>query len=198
MGGLVTLLERIARPYLLLVSALLLGGVLLTVFNLLLVGWSVYALGHIGAIGGVLLVGLGYRSRMDGWSWAGLGILVAGLLLALPQLASIWLTYSTEPIGRDMLIPSSEPPLGAAAELVTWIGAAFYGLAARGVRALPPGVGWVFAAAAVVGLLALFGIITPLAWAGAMLLLTFGLLAVASGLTLPAGANSTEPAESLT
>jgi drug/metabolite transporter (DMT)-like permease len=197
--GPMKVLERMSRPFLLLVAALLLAGVLLTAFNLLLLGWSVYALGHIGAIGAFLLVGLSYRSRMDAWAWAGLAVLIAGLVLALPQIASIWPEYSRTPTGRDMLLPGSQPPLGIVAQLVTSIGLAFYGLAARGARALPPGVGWAFVAAALIGLLADFGVISPLAWAPAMLLVALGLLAIGTGLTMPARAADSQPsAEPLT
>ena len=192
-------IERMSRPLLQVVAALLLAGVLLTSFNLLLLGWSVYALGHIGAIGALLLGGLAHRERMDGWAWAGLGVLVAGLVLALPQIASIWLEYSRTPTGRDLIVPAFEPPLGFVAQIMTWIGLAFYGLAARGVRALPAGVGWVFVVAAAVGLLADFRVISPLAWAPAMLLMALGLLAIGTGLTLPARPADSQPsAEPLT
>lgn len=186
-------LEGLSRPFLLLVAALLLAGVLLTAFNLLLLGWSVYALGHIGGICAFLLVGLAYRSRMDAWVWAGLGVLIAGLVLALPQVAAIWLEYSRTPMGRDMLLPAFQPPLGIVAQVLTWIGLAFYGLAGRGARALPPGVGWVFVAAAVIGLLADFRVISPLAWVPAMLLVALGLLAIGTGLTLPARPGDSQP-----
>ncbi len=178
------IVERFARPYLLLVAALLLAGVLLTGFNLLLLGWSVYALGHLGAIGGFVLIGWAYRARMDAWAWVGLAILVAGLIAALPQLVQIWADYSATPTGIDMYVPADTPPIGLVAELVTWVGLAFYGLAARGARALPQGVGWIFAAAAAIGVLAAFGVIAPLWWVAAVLLMTLGLLAVGTGLTL--------------
>ena len=181
-----TIFDRLARPYLLFVAALLLGGVLLTGFNMLLIGWSVYAAGHVGSIGAFALIGWAYRTRMDAWAWVGLAVLLVGLVLALPQIAAIWSAYSLEPTGRDMMLPMDQAPLGMVAEIVTWTGLAFYGLAARGARALPPGVGWMFLAAAILGLFADFGVIAPLWWVGAVLLTTFGLLAVGSGVTLAA------------
>ena len=175
-------LDRLTKPFLLLVAALLLGGLMLTGFNLLLLGWSVYAIGHVGSIGAFLLIGWAYRERMDAWAWVGLGVLLAGLVAALPQVAQIWVDYSVTPSGLTMYVPSETPPIGMLASLVTWVGLAFYGLAARGARALPAGVGWVFVAAAIIGLLADFGLISPLVWLGAMLLVTLGLLAVGSAL----------------
>lgn len=175
-------LDRLSKPFLLLVAALLLGGVLLTGFNLLLLGWTVYALGHIGSIAAFLLIGWTYRARMDAWAWVGLAVLVVGLTLGLPQVAQIWVDYSVTPTGMSMYVPSETPPIGMLAGIVTWVGLAFYGLAARGARALPAGVGWVFVAAAIVGLLADFALIPPLAWVGAVLLVTLGLLAVGSSM----------------
>jgi hypothetical protein len=187
------MLERIARPYLLLVAALLLAGILLTGFNLLLLGWSVYALGHVGSIGAFLLVGWAYRKRMDAWAWLGLGVLVVGLVLALPQVAQIWADYFVTPTGLPMHAPADSPPIGLVAEIVTWVALAFYGLAARGARALPAGVGWVFAAAAVVGLLAAFDVIAALWWVAAVLAVTLGLLMVGASLTAVADRGAREP-----
>ena len=62
------MVDRWTRPYLLLIASLLLGGVVLTALNMLLVGWSTYALGHIGSIFAFILVAAAYRPRMDGWT----------------------------------------------------------------------------------------------------------------------------------
>ena len=180
MAAMLDRLGRISRPLVLLVAALLVVGVTLTGLNMLLVGWTVYAIGHVGAIVAFLAIAAANRRSMDGWAWAGLGVLLVGLVLALPAIASIWSTYLDQPAGREMMVPLDMAPLGAVAEIVTWVGLAFYGLAARGVGSLPAGVGWIFVAAAAVGLVADFRLISPLAWAGSMLLVVLGLLAVSA------------------
>jgi len=63
---------------------------------------------------------------------------------------------------------------------------AFFGLAGRGAKVLPPGVGWVFVTASVVGLLAAFvdmWFITPLWWVPATLVMILGIVAIGSGVT---------------
>ena len=177
-----TTLERLARPYLLLVAALLLGGVLLTGLNLLLVGWSAYALGHIGLIVGFMLVGWAFRARMDAWAWVGLAVLLVGLIGALPQVFLIWSAYTERMTGGEMLILASHEPIGLVAEWVTWIGLAFYALAARGARALPDGVAWIFIAAAIVGVWAALRIFSPLAWIGAVVFVAVGIVWIAGAL----------------
>jgi hypothetical protein len=77
-----------------------------------------------------------------------------------------------------MELPVWTPPLGLTAELVTWVGVAFFGLAARGAHALPRGIGWVMVGAAVIGLIAAFYIVSPYAWVAAILLLALSLLAM--------------------
>jgi hypothetical protein len=186
------MIDRLARPYVLTVAALLLGGVLLTGLNLLLIGWSAYAIGHIGAIFAFILIARANRARMDAWAWLGLGVLIVGLVLALPQIAQIWVDYTATPTGITMYTPSETPPIGLLAELVTWIGLCFYGLAARGARALPAGVGWWFVAAAAVGLLAAVAVIAPLWWVAAVLLVAFGLAWIGSGLEVAAGGETDE------
>jgi hypothetical protein len=175
------------------VAALLLGGVLLTGFSLLLIGWSVYALGHIGTIISFLLIGWMYRDRMDPWAWVGLAVVLVGLIGALPQVFLIWSAYTTRMTGGEMLIPAAEPPFGVVAEYVTWIGLAFYALAARGARALPDGVAWIFIAAALVGIWAAVRIFSPLAWIGAIVFVAIGLVWVAGA--LPAAEADGEVAE---
>ena len=179
------ILARYARPILLLGTSLLLAGVMLTSSNLLLIGWSVYACGHVLAIVAFLALGALYRGRLDGWSWAGLLALEVGLILALPQVANIWSSYSLTPTQAQMLVPAQAQPIGLAADGIIWLGLAFFGLAARGARALPAGVGWLFAFASVVGLLADFVHVWPLSplwWAPAMLVMILGLVAIGAGL----------------
>jgi hypothetical protein len=77
-----------------------------------------------------------------------------------------------------MALPVDALPLGLAAELVTWVGLAFFGLAARGVGVLPRGIGWLFLAAAVIGVLGDFRLVSPLVWVLAVLLMAWGLLGV--------------------
>lgn len=172
------LLARLSRPILIVAALLLIAGIVLTGLNLLVLGWSLYAIGHVGAIVGFVAVGAVYRRRIDGWSWLGLLVLIVGLVLALPQVASIWVTYYQPGAGREMELLVWTTPFGLTAELVTWVGAATFGLAARGASALPAGIGWVLVAAAIIGLLADLYVISPLAWVAAMLLVGLSLLGV--------------------
>lgn len=185
MTGFLDRLARYARLILLIDSALLFAGLGLTAFNLLLLGWSIYAVAHLGAIVAFISIAAYYRRNMDGWAWVGLGVLVVGLVLALPQIATIWQSYSQTPTGAVMIMPVETMPIGQVAELVTWIGLAWYGLAARGAKALPRGTGWIFVTASIVGLLAFWSpipLITHLWWIPAMLVLIFGLVAVGASL----------------
>jgi len=176
------MIDRMTRPYLLVIASLLLGGVVLTALNMLFVGWSVYALGHIGSIFAFILIAAAYRSRMDGWAWVGLAVLIFGLMTALPQTFLIWSAYTTRMTGGEMLIPAAEPPFGVVAEWVTWLGLAWYALAARGVHALPAGVAWIFVAASITGMWAVLNIFSPLAWLGAVLFVAIGLVWIANDL----------------
>jgi len=177
------MLARWARPLALVSALALLVGVGLTGLNLLLVGWSVYAVGHVGAIGAFVAICAANRGRMEPWTWLGLAVLVIGLLIGVPQVASIWQDYaaggSVLPVaGRAMELPVWTAPLGLTAELVTWVGAAFFGLAARGAHVLPTGIGWLFLGAAAIGVVAALYIVSPYAWVAAVLLLAFALLGV--------------------
>jgi hypothetical protein len=179
-------LARYARLILLIDSALLFAGITLTSFNLLLLGWTVYAIGHLGAIVAFISIGAFYRRNMDGWAWTGLGVLILGLVLALPQVANIWSSYAQTPTGAVMLMPVETIPIGQICELVIWIGLAWYGLAARGAKALPAGVGLVFVCASIVGLLAFWSpitLITHLWWVPATLVLILGLVATGASLS---------------
>ncbi len=181
-------MERVgtfARPLSLVAALALIVGVTLTGLNLLAGGWTLYAAGHVLAIAAFVAVGAANRQRMDGWTWAGLLVLVVGLVIALPQVAAIWQTYAEPICGLTLLnrcgvmeLPVWTAPLGLAAELVTWVGAAFFGLAARGNHVLPRGVGWLLLIAAILGIVAAFYIVSPYAWVAAELLLGLSILAV--------------------
>jgi hypothetical protein len=180
------MMERLgswARPLSLLAALLLIVGVTLTGLNLLLGGWTVYAAGHVLAIAAFVAVGAANRSKLDAWTWLGLLVLVVGMLLALPQIAAILQAYAQTgallPVaGRAMDLPVWTAPFGLTAELVTWVGAAFFGLAARGNRVLPRGIGWLMLGAAVIGVIAAMNIVSPYAWVAAVLLLAVSLLAI--------------------
>jgi hypothetical protein len=192
-------LASVARPLLLIDAALLLGGVLLTAMNMLLIGWSVYLVGQVVAIVAFLSIGAMHRDRMDGWSWAGLLVVEVGLILAIPQTISIWQAYSATPTDAVMQLPSQTDPIGPFAELVFWIGLAFFGLAARGAKVLPAGVGWMFLIASVIGLAAAFfdyWFITPYWWVLAMFAMVLGLVAVAGSMSAAVPASSLSRAES--
>lgn len=181
-------MERVAtlaRPLSLVAALTLIVGVSLTGLNLLLGGWTVYAAGHLLAVAAFLSIGLANRSRLDAWAWLGLLVLVAGLVLALPQVVAIWQTYAAPSAGREMELPVWTAPMGLTAELVTWIGVAFFGLAARGAHALPAGIGWVMTGAAAIGLIAALYIVSPYAWVAAVLILAACLLAI--GVSLRTG-----------
>lgn len=186
-------LARYARPLLMVAALLLVAGVMLTLFHLLVLGWAIYAFGHILAILGFAAIAAVYRERMDAWAWLGLIVLETGLILALPGIVSIGSGYAAPGGGAALILPASAQPLGLAAQLITWVGAAFYGLAARGARALPRGIGWVLVAAAVIGLLADLRLISPLVWVIAVLLLAWGLLGVAVSLRFSTGDQETAP-----
>ena len=175
-----------ARPLSVVAALLLIVGVSLTGLNLLLWGWTVYAAGHLLAIAALIAFAAANRELMDAWAWLGLLVLVVGLLLALPQIVAIWQMYAAPGYGREMELPVWTAPLGLTAELVTWVGAAFFGLAARGAHVLPRGVGWAMTGAAVIGLIAALYIVSPYAWVAAVLLLALSLLAIGVSLREPA------------
>jgi hypothetical protein len=165
------------RPLSLVAALALIVGVMLTALNLLPWGWTIYAVGHVLAIAALAAYWVANRGRFDPWATLGLLVLLVGLVLALPQVATIWQDYSTPTAGQPMELPVWTAPLGLTAELVTWIGAAFFGLAGRGAHVLPRGIAWVLVAAAVIGLIAALYIVSPYAWVPAMLLLAISLLA---------------------
>ena len=178
-------MERVAtwaRPLSLVAALALIVGVILTGLHLLLLGWSVYAAGHVLAIAALLAIGAANRARFDAWTWLALLVLVLGLLLALPQVVAIWQIYAATNAwlmaGEQMELIVWTAPLGRTSELVTWVGVAFFGLAARGVHALPKGIGWVMVLAAVIGIIAALYVVSPYAWVAAMLLLAISLLAI--------------------
>ena len=174
-------MERVgswARPLSLVAALALIVGVILTGLNLLLGGWTVYAIGHVAAIAAFIAFAAANRDRFDPWTWLALLVLVIGLVLALPQIVVIWQAYAAPNAGRDMELPVWTAPLGLTAELVTWVGVAFFGLAARGVHALPKGIGWVMVAAAVIGIICALYIVSPYAWVAAVLVLALSLMAI--------------------
>jgi hypothetical protein len=177
----VVAMERVAtwaRPLSLVAALALIVGVTLTGLNLLLGGWTVYAAGHVLAIAAFSAIWAANRARFDVWATLGLLVLLTGMVLALPQVAAIWQIYAAPGAGRDMELPVWTAPFGLTAELVTWVGAAFFGLAARGAHVLPRGIGWVMAGAAVIGIIAALYIVSPYAWVAAMLLFAVALLGV--------------------
>jgi hypothetical protein len=171
-------LARFARPLLLAAALLLVTGSWLTLFHMLVMGWAMYAIGHIVAIVGFVAIAAVFRERMEPWTWLGLIVLEAGLILALPGIVAIGSAYAAPAGAGQMILPADALPLGLAAELITWVGLAFFGLAARGERILSSGIAWTFVAAAVIGILGDLRLISPLVWVLAVLLLAFGLLGV--------------------
>ena len=137
------------------------------------------------AIVAFLTLGLAFRERMDAWSWSALLVLEVGLIAGLVPIARSGRAYQSTPTGAVMLVPADQAPIGMAATAVMWVGLGFYGLAARGAKALPANVGWIFVVAAIIGLLAIFVnvlVITPYWWVIAMLVLTFGVASAAASL----------------
>ncbi|HEY8134898.1 MAG TPA: hypothetical protein VIF08_02575 [Candidatus Limnocylindrales bacterium] len=183
------MLARWARPMAIASALLLIIGVVLTGLNLLLGGWTVYAAGQVLAIAALAAFWAANRGRLDGWATLGLLVLLIGLTLALPQIATIWQTYAPgafhEVGAQHMELPVWTAPFGLTAELVTWVGVAFFGLAARGAHALPRGIGWVMAGAAAIGIIAALYIVSPYAWVAAMLLFAVALLSVGVSLVQP-------------
>lgn len=185
MATIIGWLERHARTTLLGAGVLLTAGLLLTTLHLLPLGWSVYMAGHLLAIVGFLAVGSVNRRRMDGWAWAGLLVVVAGLILALPQLYDIWYAYVVDGWDWSIIAPVESPPIGLAAEWTIWIGVAWYALAAYGARALSGVAMVLFVEAAIIGLAVALGAFSPLVWIVAMLLTALGLLWLGASTTAP-------------
>ncbi len=186
-------LARFCRPLLLASGTLLVAGLLLTGLNMLVIGWSVYAIGYLGLMLAVIAVAAVNRERMDGWSWAGLVVLMVGLLIGLSSIASIWSTYAqTGFAGAPMLLPVDAPPLGYAGELITWAGIAFFALAARGAKVLSSPVAWAFVAASVIGLLAAFRALAPMWWVLAILIVALVVLWMGAAMAIHAGAAAPE------
>jgi hypothetical protein len=179
-------LARFARPLLIAAALLLVAGVSLTLFHMLVLGWAIYAIGHVLTIVGFVAIAMVNRDRMDAWAWLGMVVLEAGLILAVAQIVSIGSAYTAPGGAAQMLLPVDTQPIGLAAELITWVGLAFFGLAARGAGALPTGIGWVFVAAAAIGVLGDLRLVSPLVWVLAVLGLGFGLLGVAVAMPRPA------------
>ena len=179
-------LARFARPLLIAAALLLVAGVSLTLFHMLVLGWAIYAIGHVLTIVGFVAIAVVNRERMDYWAWLGLVVLEAGLISAVAQIVSIGSVYTAPTATGHMLLPAEALPFGLAAELTTWVGLAFFGLAARGAGALPTGIGWVFAIAAVIGILGDLRLVSPLVWVLAVLALGLGLLGVAVAMPRPA------------
>lgn len=177
------LLVRLARPLAIAASLALSAGVMLTLFQLLTLGWGMYAIGHVLAIFAFVAIAATYREKMDGWSWLGLAVLLVGLVGGLAAVLSIALAYTQQGgvaagPAQSMLLPADAAPIGLAAELVTWVGLAMFGLALRGARALPRGIAWVFLAAAMIGVLGDLRLVSSLVWVLAILVMAWGLLGV--------------------
>jgi len=182
-------LARFCRPLLLASGTLLMGGLLLTGLNMLVIGWSVYAIGYIGLMLALLAVAAANRERMDAWSWFGLVVLFVGLVIGLSSVASIWSAYSeTGFAGAPMRLPVDAAPLGYAGELITWAGLAFFALAARGAKVLSGPVAWAFVAASVIGLLAAFRALAPMYWVLAILIVALVVLWMGAAMAAHAGA----------
>jgi hypothetical protein len=171
-------LTRYARPLLITAALLLVAGVMLTLLHMLVLGWAIYAIGHVLATVGFLAVTVVNRDRMDSWTWFALVVLEVGLIGGVLAVVSIGSAYAAPTGATQMALPADALPIGLAAELVTWVGLAFFGLAARGAHVLPRGIGWVFLAAAVIGVLGDFRLISPLVWVLAVLLMAWGLLGI--------------------
>lgn len=181
-------LARLCRPLLLASGVLLFAGLLLTGLNMLLLGWSVYAIGYVALVLALLAIAALNRERMDGWSWAGLAVLLVGLAMGLSSVATIWGNYArTGLAGAPMLLPVDAAPLGYAAELVTWVGLASFALAARGAKVLAGPIAWVSVAASVIGLLAATRLLAPLWWVAAMMIVALVVLWMGSAMTAHAG-----------
>ena len=187
------LLARWARPLSLVAALALIVGVTLTGLNLLLGGWTVYAAGHLLAIAALGALWSANRNRLDAWATLGLLVLLIGLLLGLPQVAAIWQAYAPgafHQVGaQHMELPVWTAPFGLTSELVTWVGVAFFGLAARGAHVLPRGIGWVMVGAAAIGIIAALYIVSPYAWVAAVLLFAVALLGIGVSMRRSASAD---------
>lgn len=193
------LLVRLDRPLAIAASLAFSAGVMLTLFQLLTLGWGIYAIGHVLAIFAFAAIAATNRAKMDGWTWLGLVVLLVGLVGGLAAVLSIGSAYAQQGgvaagPAQSILLPGDAAPIGLAAELVTWVGLAMFGLAARGAHALPKGIGWVFLVAAVIGVLGDFRLASPLVWVLAVLVMAWGLLGVGVSLSGVARVEATSSA----
>jgi hypothetical protein len=172
-------LIRYARPILLWVPVVLAAGAMVTVLGLPLIGWIMYGVGYVGLLLSLAAVVAVYRGPMDWFAWVSFGVLYVGLLIGLPVLLIMLGHYAQNPDLGEPSMPFTVTPLGMIAGVVTWIGLALFGWAMYRVRALPTAGAVVFVVAAVLGLLAEFAVLAPVAWGLAIILTSYALVWIA-------------------
>lgn len=179
MAGLMDSLARYARPILLSVAALLALGALLTITGMVLFGWTIYALGHLGLLVALPALVAVYRRRMDTLSWITLAILAVGVVLGVPVALMVWGHYAQNPAVHDALMPLAITPLGLWAGLITWIGLGVFGLATYRAYALPRGGSVLLVVAALIAIPAELGAFIVFAWGIAIVIAALALVWVA-------------------
>lgn len=168
-----------ARSILLLVAGSLAMGAVLTVTGLPMIGWTIYGIGYVGLLVALPAVVAVYRTSMDRLTWVAFAVLYVGLLMGVPAVLTVWGSYAQNPSLLDAVLPYALAPLGMLAAVVTWVGLAFFGLAALGPRGLPIGGALLFVVAALVALPAELGLFAPFAWALGIVIASVGLVWVA-------------------
>lgn len=173
-------LVRYARPILLLVSGALTLGVMLTLFGMPLIGWTIYGIGYLGVLTAFAAVAAVYRSRFDWFAWLTLGILYVGLVLGVPVVLMLWAHYAENPGVGDALMPYVMLPIAMYAGVIAWLGLGLFGIAAWRLRALPTWAAVWFVAAAIAAVPAEFGMFSLSVWVLGILLASIGLVVIAS------------------
>lgn len=179
MDRLLDWLARYARPILIWVPVVLAAGAMVTVMGLVLGGWTMYAVGYVGLIVAFAAVAALHRGLFDWFAWVSFAVLMVGLLLGLPVLLIVWDYYSQNPSLHEALMPFRVTPLGMIAGVVMWVGLALFGWALYRVRAVPTAGAVAFVIAAVLGFLAEFNVLAPVAWGLAVVITAYALVWIA-------------------
>ena len=173
-------LVRYARPILLVVSGALTLGVLLTLFRMPLIGWSIYGLGYVGLLVAFAAVTAVYRRKFDWFAWLTLGILYVGLFLGIPVVLMLLGQYAAAPGVDDPLMPFTVLPIAMVAGILAWLGLGLFGLAGWRLRALPTWAAVLFVAGAIAAVPAEFGYFSFAIWTLGILLASVGMVVIAS------------------
>jgi hypothetical protein len=169
-------LERYARPLLLIVPGLLMLGALLTVFGLLFLGWIAYGLGVVGLLLALPALAVTYRSSMNVYTWLSLFVAFAGAALSV-VVAVVMLNFLVaDPWSPEWYMPHEVVELGWVGGALLWLGLGLFGLTAFYARSVPRGAAATLFVGAILGLLAEVNVLNLLIWGLAVVLATLALV----------------------